>query len=77
MEQGEILGDRIQGLQHQVYKVRLPSTDQSKGKSGGYRVIYYVKTKTHIFLITIYAKSQQSDISATVLRQMIEEVENE
>ena len=58
LEQGETPGDPIASVQYRVYKVRLRSTDQAKGKRGGYRVIYYIKTIDHIFLITIYANGQ-------------------
>ena len=75
LEQGETPGDQMPGIRHPVYKVRLSSTDQSKGKRGGYRVIYYVKTTDFIFLITIYAKSQQTDISASEIHRMIDELE--
>ena len=75
LEQGETPGDQMQGIQYRVYKVRLSSTDQAKGKRGGYRVIYYIKTTDHIFLITIYAKSQQTDISPSEIRRMIDELE--
>jgi len=35
-------------------KVRLRNSDAQRGKSGGYRVIYYLKTKAKIILVTIY-----------------------
>jgi len=37
---GETPGDRIQGLGHILYKVRVRNSDLPKGKSGGYRVVY-------------------------------------
>jgi mRNA-degrading endonuclease RelE of RelBE toxin-antitoxin system len=48
LEQGETPGDQIQGTGHSVYKVRLPNTDAQRGKSGGYRVIYYLKTSSKV-----------------------------
>lgn len=41
---GESPGDRVQGVRTVVYKVRLPNSDARRGKSGGYRVIYYLPT---------------------------------
>jgi mRNA-degrading endonuclease RelE of RelBE toxin-antitoxin system len=41
---GETPGDQVPGLQHAVYKVRVRNSDIQKGKSGGYRVLYYLKT---------------------------------
>ena len=69
---GEIPGDRVQGVGHVVYKVRLPNTDARRGKSGGYRVVYYVEVAERVVLITIYSKSDQGDVSADALRQIIE-----
>ena len=59
---GETPGDIISGVQYQVFKVRLKKSDIQKGKSAGYRVLYYVKKETNIILATIYAKSDQADI---------------
>jgi mRNA-degrading endonuclease RelE of RelBE toxin-antitoxin system len=77
LQSGETLGDRIQGTQHLVYKVRIRNTDARKGKSGGYRVIYYIQVVERIILITIYSKSEQSDISSEEIVNIIQEVENE
>jgi hypothetical protein len=46
---------------------------KKKGKSGGYRLIYYVQTSTGIILLTIYAKSEQVDIAAEEIQEIIEE----
>lgn len=42
-----------------------------KGKSGGYRVIYYLKTDDRIILATIYSKSDRSDVDAEVIEDAI------
>lgn len=64
LRQGNFEGDEIQGFFGSVYKARIGSVDQKKGKSGGFRVIYYTITSNQIvYLITIYAKSQQTDLS--------------
>ncbi|WP_186441444.1 type II toxin-antitoxin system RelE/ParE family toxin [Desulfamplus magnetovallimortis] len=64
LEQGYFHGDEIQGFQGKVYKVRLASVDQQKGKRGGFRFIYYVVTKNCIvYMMTAYAKSSQEDIT--------------
>ena len=33
------------------------------GKSGGFRVIYYLKKETAIYIISVYSKSERSNIS--------------
>ena len=48
-----------------------------RGKRGGVRVIYYNRlTQGEIWLLLIYGKSVQDDISAHVLRRIKEELEN-
>ena len=44
LKSGEILGDRIPDIGYAVFKVRVRNSSAKKGKSGGYRVIYYLKT---------------------------------
>ncbi len=75
LEQGELPGDRIPGIGYAVFKLRVRNSDTQKGKSGGYRLIYYVKTKTGIILLTVYAKSEQVDIAAEDIRNIITEYE--
>jgi len=63
-------------LGNNCYKIRLSIASKNKGKSGGARVITYVVVKdTTVFLMYIYDKSEQSDISDSDLLQMIKEVE--
>jgi len=46
------------------YKVRLAITSKGKGKSGGARVITYLKaTATTVYLVSIYDKSEKATIS--------------
>ena len=73
---GQTPGDAVQHVHHAVYKVRLQNSDVDKGKSGGYRVIYYIRTANFVILITIYAKSDASDVSASEIRRLIEEYDN-
>ena len=72
LQAGNFNGDQIAHVGYTVFKLRLKNSDNKKGKSAGYRVIYYVKTSTSVILITIYSKSEQSDISATEVRRIIE-----
>jgi mRNA-degrading endonuclease RelE of RelBE toxin-antitoxin system len=75
LEADEREGDRIQNLgEREVYKVRLRNPDAKSGKSGGFRVIYYVKLVDMILLLTIYSKSEQEDISTNAILNIIEEV---
>jgi mRNA-degrading endonuclease RelE of RelBE toxin-antitoxin system len=75
LERGELPGDRISGIGYEVFKVRVRNSDIQKGKSGGYRMIYYVKTENGIILLTVYAKSEQSNILADEITGIILEYE--
>jgi len=75
LERGETPGDQVQGVKYTVYKARIKSTDMAKGARGSYRVIYYIRTTDHIFLVTMYAKSEQSDISQDEIRRIVETLE--
>lgn len=72
MKAGETLGEQVQHVHYTVYKVRLPNRDARRGKSGGYRVIYYVQTIERVTLVTLYSKTEQGDIAPDKIRQIIE-----
>jgi mRNA-degrading endonuclease RelE of RelBE toxin-antitoxin system len=73
LRKGELPGNLIQGTGYTVFKVRLKSSDLTKGKSGGYRVIYYLKTATFVVLITMYVKTQKTDIVPSRIKELIED----
>ena len=77
IEQGELPGDKIPGITYTVFKLRVRNSDTQKGKSGGYRLIYYLKTITGIILLTIYTKSEQVDIAVKDIQGMIADYEQE
>jgi mRNA-degrading endonuclease RelE of RelBE toxin-antitoxin system len=52
------------GLGNHCYKIRLAIASKGKGKSGGARVITHIQIiNTRVFLLSIYDKSEQSDIT--------------
>jgi mRNA-degrading endonuclease RelE of RelBE toxin-antitoxin system len=58
-------------LENNFYKLRLSIASKGKGKSGGARVITYVKVAaTTVFLCSIYDKSEKSSISNKELEQI-------
>ena len=65
-------GDRLQVTGAILYKVRVRNRDAGRGKSGGYRVIYYLQTKEETILVTIYSKSDQSDIKLEKVQNIID-----
>ena len=49
-----------------------------RGKSGGYRLIYYAKIERGaIWMLTLYPKNVKENIPADVLRKIRKEVEDE
>jgi mRNA-degrading endonuclease RelE of RelBE toxin-antitoxin system len=56
--------------------VRVRNSAAKRGKSGGYRIIYYLETEIDILLVTIYSKTDQSDIAADEIRRIISKEEN-
>lgn len=76
LERGELPGDQISGIGYAVYKLRVRNSDIQNGKSDGYRLIYYVRTTTGIILLTIYTKSEQVDIAADDIRNIITQYEH-
>ncbi len=75
LQAGELPGDRIPGMEHEIFKVRIKNSDIQKGKSAGYRAIYYLKTSDSIVLVTIYSKSDLSDIAAETVREILTQYE--
>ncbi|MEY4875281.1 MAG: hypothetical protein RL708_430 [Bacteroidota bacterium] len=63
-EQGKSLGSNF-------YKIRIAISSKGKGKSGGTRVISYVKIiETTVYLTSIYDKSDKSSIDDNELENI-------
>jgi mRNA-degrading endonuclease RelE of RelBE toxin-antitoxin system len=75
LQAGQLPGDQVTGTGFPIYKARVRNSDAQRGKSGGYRLIYYLQTQTSIILVTLYSKSEQSDISASEVRRIVREFE--
>lgn len=68
-EQGTPLGNNF-------YKIRLAITAKGKGKSGGARVITYVKViATTVYLSAIYDKGEKSTISDIELKSIFKTIQ--
>lgn len=62
-------------LGNSFYKIRLAIASKGKGKSGGARVITYVKiTADTVFLISMYDKSEKSNITDKELEQIFKHI---
>ena len=72
LEHGETPGDQIQRTGYTVFKIRIKNSDLQRGKSGGYRMIYYLKASDDVILVTIYSKTEQGDLTAAQIQRIIE-----
>jgi mRNA-degrading endonuclease RelE of RelBE toxin-antitoxin system len=77
LKNGELIGEQIQKTSYTVFKVRVKNSDIQKGKSGGYRVIYYVNSSTNILCILIYSKSEKDNVTTTEIKKVIQEFYDE
>lgn len=72
LAEGPFCGESIEGLEGKVFKIRLACSDMKKGKSKGYRVIYYYPEEGQtIYLLTIYAKAYKENISVAEIKRLI------
>jgi mRNA-degrading endonuclease RelE of RelBE toxin-antitoxin system len=71
LENDERPGDKIPNVGYDVYKVRLKNPSAQRGKSGGFRVIYYVQIENLLTLLTVYTKTEQTDISPDNIREIL------
>ena len=63
-------------LGNHCYKIRLAIASKGKGKSGGARIIIYVQhVDNRVFLLTIYDKSEQEDLSDKELKYLLSFIE--
>jgi mRNA-degrading endonuclease RelE of RelBE toxin-antitoxin system len=72
LEAGKTPGDPLQHNGYTTFKVRVKNSDAQRGKSGGYRVIYYLKTADSVLLVTLYCKSTQSDVEPNEVKSIID-----
>jgi len=62
-----------------VRKLRVRNTDLTKGKRGGYRLLYYVEDQPvpTIHLLLLYAKSDREDVTRQELKRLLDELADE
>ena len=58
-----------------IYKIRLAITSKGKGKSGGARVLTFIKvTDTMVILFSIYNKGEKDAISDKEIAELIKDL---
>ena len=59
-------------LGNNLYKIRLAIASKGKGKSGGVRVITYLKTEQgNVYLLSIYNKGSRDTISDSEIKSIL------
>ena len=57
-----------------IYKIRLAIASKNKGKSGGARVLSFVKvTKTAVLLFSIYSKGEIDSLTDEEIKELIKD----
>lgn len=63
-------------LGNNCYKIRLAITSKGKGKSGGARIITYVRiTGNTVYLLSIYDKSEMDNIADNIIKERLKRLE--
>ncbi|WP_347566119.1 type II toxin-antitoxin system RelE/ParE family toxin [Scytonema sp. UIC 10036] len=75
LQAGNLPGDRLTGVGYEIFKARVKNRDIKKGKSAGYRLIYWIHSSNTIVLLDIYSKSEQEDIEVTEIQRILIEFE--
>jgi len=59
-----------------VRKARVSNSDANKGKSGGYRLLYFVEDQPRkvIYILWVYSKSDMSNVAAADAVRLVEEM---
>jgi mRNA-degrading endonuclease RelE of RelBE toxin-antitoxin system len=71
LEENPLMGDF---LGNDVYKIRISIASKNKGKSGGARIISYVKIINEtVFLLSIYNKGDRDSITDSEIEAIIKE----
>jgi len=61
-------------LGNDIYKIRLAIASKNKGKSGGARVLSFVKvTQTTVLLFAIYSKGQIDNLTTKQILELLKE----
>ena len=72
LERLEVEPVRGVSMTNNCYKIRLAVKSKGKGKSGGARIISHLQvTENKVFLLTIYDKSEQEDITDKEIRYLL------
>ena len=76
----KLLNEPIMGtpIGNNCYKIRMAIKSKGKGKSGGARIITHVKvTREHLYLLSIYDKSEAENISDDEILRRLKKISDD
>ena len=73
LKRGERPGDLYKGIGHVVYRVRRANPSGGRGKSGGFRITYYVHDSDTVALLAISTREDSSYISRYEVDQLLKD----
>ena len=76
LKRGEHPGDAIPGYDGIVYKARRNNRAVPGGERKGYRFIYCIRTPDQVTLLSVYAKTEQENISDGEIAQLLKDVDH-
>ncbi len=74
---GERPGDAIPGYAGEVYKARRNNSAVSGGLRKGYRFVYYIHSAEEVFMLSVYAKTEQANISDSEITELLKDVDRQ
>ncbi len=72
---GEGPGDAIPGYDGAVFKARMGNSAVPGGERKGYRFIYYFPLAEEAFMLSVYAKTEQDNISDSEIAELLKDVD--
>ena len=75
LHRGERPGVRLSGTGYATFKTRMPNRSARRGKSGGFRVIYQIRSGQLVLLLIIYSKTERADIPDDEVRRLLRDAD--
>ena len=75
MQDAGYRGARMSGYGKTLYKVRLSNRSASRGKSGGFRAIYYREEPHTVVFVHIYSKTDKNDASHREIIERLRDID--
>ena len=75
ISRGERPGDAIPGYDGVEFKARRNNSAVRGGERKGYRFIYYFASAEEAFMLSVYAKTEQENISDSEIADLLKDVD--